>query len=74
MPNLPGMNSDVYFGSAENDTLPNWRASVVQSEEEDDDEDEVQPGVRAMLGFDPNELDDLQKVAPDSSVDHVVRE
>lgn len=53
MPDAFGLPSDVYFGSSDK-TLPNWR----ESPDDDDDEDAIQPGVSAMLGFDPSELDD----------------
>lgn len=55
MPTLPGMQADVYFGSADNETLPDWRAVASP---EDENEDAVQPGVLELLGFDPAELDD----------------
>jgi hypothetical protein len=53
VPDAFGLDSDVYFG-APDQPLPDWR----KSRRGDDDEDSPQPGVAAMLGFDPSELDD----------------
>lgn len=53
MPDAFGLDSDVYFG-APGEPLPDWR----ESPEKDDEEDSPQPGVAAMLGFDPSELND----------------
>ena len=50
------MKADVFFGSGENEQLPNWRKA--HDPDEDDDDDEPQPGLAAILGFDPKELDD----------------
>lgn len=49
-----GLDSDVYFGDAEK-PLPNWRKDAAH-ETDDNNEDEPQPGVAEMLGFDPAEL------------------
>lgn len=51
-----GLDSDVYFGDAEK-PLPDWRKDAAH-ETDDDNEDEPQPGVAEMLGFDPAELDE----------------
>lgn len=53
-----GLNADVYLGEPDQ-PLPDWRKDKESAREADDeDEDEVQPGVAALLGFDPSELDD----------------
>jgi hypothetical protein len=51
-----GLNADVYFGSPDQ-PLPDWR----DYEEDDENEDAPQPGVKSMLGFDPAELDEADE-------------
>lgn len=50
-----GLDSDVYFGDADDDKDIDWRE---EDDDQDDDNDDPQPGVEAMLGFNPDELDD----------------
>lgn len=50
---VPGLDADVYFGDAER-PLPDWRKHLP----DEDDDDTPQPGVAAMLGFDPSELEE----------------
>lgn len=52
MASLPGLPSDVYFGSPQ-DPLPDWRKELGREDDEPTDDD-----VAEMLGFDPDELDD----------------
>lgn len=48
MPTLPGMNTDVYFGDA-NEKLPDWRDTPISPRAEAE-------AVKELLGFDPDEL------------------
>ena len=60
MASIPGLNGDVYFGDPEK-PLPDWRAEIGEEDEDDDDDDtseEQLAAVKAMLGFDPAELND----------------
>lgn len=59
MPEVPGLPSDVYFGDAVRN-LPDWRKHP-QGTSHDDDADatpDEKKAVKAMLGFDPREIDD----------------
>lgn len=63
---LPGSDTDVYFGDAEK-PLPDWRAETKDEEDSDDDvlTDEQRDAVNGVLGFDSAEL--FSEVpAPDS--------
>jgi hypothetical protein len=51
VPEIPGLPADVFFGDAEK-PLPDWRKKLA----DEPDDDAPQPGVEAMLGFDPEEL------------------
>lgn len=60
MPNLPGVNADVYFGDTEK-PLPDWAPGVAN---EDADSDEIsaedRAAVHAILGFDISEIENEQ--------------
>jgi len=62
VPDAFGLDSDVYFG-APGEPLPDWR----KSRRADDEEDSPQPGVAAMLGFDPSELEDEEEDDDDAA-------
>lgn len=61
MPSLPGMPGDVYFGSPD-EPLPDWRKEMPEGGPDDDDDaeptEEDKAAVRAILGFDPDRVDD----------------
>ena len=63
MPNLPGLDADVFFGDP-GKPLPDWRAETPDDEGDEDDDDEPTTdqlkAVHGMLGFDPNEIDDVK--------------
>lgn len=63
MANVPGLKSDVFFGSS--NQLPDWREVVAQRAglTKDDGSDDDEPSkedldsVKRILGFDPDEID-----------------
>lgn len=60
MPDIPGLDIDVHFGSTEEREVK-WREDeALDAEEDPDDEelDETPADVIAMLGFDPKDIDD----------------
>lgn len=61
-----GLKADVYLGHPDM-PLPDWREYAESDEEADDEADEEQPGVNALLGFDPDELDDTDETDPELS-------
>lgn len=64
MPNLPGLEHDVYFGEADED-LPDWREEAEMDEDDDaSDPDKASEDVIAILGFDPFEEDDQPPAEP----------
>lgn len=55
---VPGQDSDVHFGSVDNES-PDWRADEDLANEVDPDDeelDETPEDVIAILGFDPKDL------------------
>jgi hypothetical protein len=57
--NLPGSDAGVHFGKIGSE-LPDWREDeeLVNEEDPDDEDIETPEDVIAILGFDPDELDD----------------
>lgn len=58
MAEIPGLDSDVWFGEVENE-LPDWRLEEVVDEDDPDDEllPETPEDVIDILGFDPREFE-----------------
>lgn len=58
MSSLPGMLGDVHFGFVGN-PLPDWREGEIENDEDPDDEELTvsDPGLVAILGIDPRDID-----------------
>jgi hypothetical protein len=55
-----GLNTDVYFGDVDR-PLPDWRAEQDKDDPDTDDEEPTEDDIaaaKAILGFDPDELED----------------
>lgn len=61
MPDIPGLEADVFFGSTET-PLPVWDGDVDPAEDEAEEDRPLTDAERAaivgVLGFDPRELDE----------------
>lgn len=61
MPNIPGLDSDVFFGDVEN-KLPDWREEMPEDDDDDNDSEpteEERQGLIGMLGFDPHDISEV---------------
>lgn len=55
MAQIPGLPADVYFGSAENEPLPDWREETPDTDDpiEADEDDDNSGLLKSLYGYSP---------------------